>query len=263
MYDIGNVVTIMTEDFVRLELLIVDKNIKLNEDGKVYKSDYRGLTLPLGFCSLDSFFEFDENHIHEVIYDGSFTSVINDDIQISSMVLFEEQPYLVIGFDVEYPQQQNNKLAVIKVMENEENETYTDFEIHHIDYDDVIKLTHGTLRHYNKLLKPIEARSKYVQEMMLTYKLFLPIGSVVTIKASVDENFEVMIISRNVTYENEKYDYVVCSAHTGYRNDNLCFTIDTVNIVNVLKTGYFNIKELELSRAILIENKIIERRKDE
>lgn len=201
------------------------------------------------------FFEFNDDHIQEVVYDVDDECKLSEDINLSTFVTYKNNEYIVIGTNVFYPQTDTKMLTCFLVSENE-------FKIEQIHVDDVDVSKYGCNKFYLNLNKLNEKRQNYVNNEVLNFINILPIGSVVLIKPNL-EDFEALIIARNVNVDGYVYDYLVCSAKTGYISDDLCFGVDKKHIFKLIMCGYFNNDELEYSRQIVVENGKVEGTKNE
>ena len=79
--------------------------------------------------------------------------------------------------------------------------------------------------------------------------VFLPIGSVVTLKNTGQRPF--MVYSRKTgTEDGEEFDYLLCPYPEGYIDDDASVLVNAADISGLLFIGFQNKRELEMRKVL-------------
>lgn len=236
-FGLGTVVELILDDGQIFNCMITEVDVKLDTGVGEYQYDYRGLFYPAGFLGFSSFFEFNHSNIHEVIFEPEY-EVNYDILDISSIVLYQYEEYLVVGHNVSYAGLLDGKYACIKISAN------NSFDIVYLEKDELSLISDGS----RKILD--QERIKFVRKNLREFNSLLPIGSVVSLL--VDEKpLEVSIIGRNMTVDGEKCDYLGVHPELGFRGVDKVLRFNMDNVYEVLYLGYYNDKEFDCHLKIM------------
>ncbi len=246
--EIGSIVLLMNNEFNIYKAIIVQKNII--ENGKYYK--YLAIPYPYGFVGIDNYTFINEDNIYDIVYSSQNKDEENsNELCISSVIEYNKQKYLIIGKNVKYlGKEKENEYAIVKYGENAYDIKY----IFGYEIDKVI--TYGFIN--EEYMDLDKGRYNHLNLSIRRYRSFLPLGSIVELQTNDEIIVYVMIVDRNIEDEGVIFDYTGIIYDPKNIYSNLIFNFDKNQVLSVKYIGYFDIKEKEYNKKILISRGIID-----
>jgi hypothetical protein len=237
---VGKIVELVTEEGQIFNCMITETDVKIDTGKQVLEYDYRGVFYPAGFLGFSGYWEFNKDNIYKVIFQPKYETIFNK-LDISSIVKYNNDDYLVVGYNVRYAGMNDDLYACIKIGD-------TSFNITYLKQEDIILLPDAKQDIIN-----LKDRVSNVRKNLREYNALLPIGSVVTLLVD-DTHIDVSIIARNITIEGERVDYLGIHPELGFRGFDKTVRFNMNNVYEVLYLGYYNDKEFDLHLQIVTDN---------